>query len=139
MSENTEQILQTINTQNAPKAIGPYSQAKVVSEKAKLFYISGCISIDPQTNQFVLKDDVIGQTEQVMKNLCALVEAAGSNLDHVVKCNIYLDDMNNFQKVNDVYAKYFNGENKPARACIAVKGLPAGAKVEIECNGVVPQ
>ncbi|EGR32125.1 hypothetical protein IMG5_095210 [Ichthyophthirius multifiliis] len=133
------ELIQTINTDKAPKAIGPYSQGKVILSSAQLLYVSGQLSINPETSEFLHNDDVQLQTEQVLKNIQSILTEAGSDLDHVIKCNVFLDNMDNFLLFNQVYAKYFNFENKPARACIAVEGLPKKAKVEIECIAVIPQ
>ncbi|KAL4472421.1 hypothetical protein ABPG74_018370 [Tetrahymena malaccensis] len=132
------ELITTVNTEKAPKAVGPYTQGKIVAAGAKLFYASGQIPINPETNTFDETSDIVSQTEQVLKNLTAVLHAAGTDLEYVVKVNIFLDDMDNFAKVNEVYGKYFTGDNKPARACVAVKTLPKNAKVEIECVAVVP-
>lgn len=109
-----------------------------MSGGAKLLFVSGQLSRDPKTSQFVFADDIGLQTEQVLKNLQAVLKAGGSDLQHVVKCTVLLDDMAHFNKVNEVYGKFFYGDVKPARACFAVKELPAKAKVEIECIAVIP-
>eukprot|EP00873_Tetraselmis_striata_P015973 jgi/Tetstr1/436237/TSEL_025081.t1 len=111
----------------APAALGPYSQAIKVDNT---LYVSGCIGIIPGTKDFA-GDDVAAQTEQVMKNMGGILEAAGSGYDKVVKCTILLADMDDFATVNGVYGSYFP-ENPPARSCFAVKQLPLGALVEIE-------
>ncbi len=117
-----------ISTENAPGAIGPYSQAVKVGG---FVFCSGQIPIDPQTGNFV-SDDVAEQTEQVLKNLSAVLEAAGTNIGNVVKTTVFLADMNDFTAMNDVYAGFF-GENKPARATVQAARLPRDARVEIEC------
>lgn len=127
-----------VTSNNLPTAVGPYSHAVAVSGGAKLLFVSGQLSRDPKTSQFVFTDDIGLQTEQVLKNLQAVLKAGGSDLQHVVKCTVLLDDMAHFNKVNEVYGKFFNGDVKPARACFAVKELPAKAKVEIECIAVIP-
>eukprot|EP00193_Tetraselmis_chui_P006897 CAMPEP_0177762796 /NCGR_PEP_ID=MMETSP0491_2-20121128/6533_1 /TAXON_ID=63592 /ORGANISM="Tetraselmis chuii, Strain PLY429" /LENGTH=176 /DNA_ID=CAMNT_0019278869 /DNA_START=70 /DNA_END=600 /DNA_ORIENTATION=- len=111
----------------APAALGPYSQAIKVDST---LYVSGCIGIIPGTKDFA-GSDVAAQTEQVMKNMGGILEAAGSGFDKVVKCTILLADMDDFATVNGVYGGYFP-ENPPARSCFAVKQLPLGALVEIE-------
>jgi 2-iminobutanoate/2-iminopropanoate deaminase len=121
-----------ISTENAPGAIGPYSQAV----KTGLFYrsmvfVSGQIPIDPATGQFV-SDDVAEQTEQVFKNLQAVLEAAGSGLDKVVKTTVFLADMNDFAVMNEVYGKFFTSDH-PARATVQAARLPRDARVEIDC------
>ena len=121
-----------VSTDNAPGAIGPYSQA--IKTNGMLF-CSGQIPIDPATGEFV-SSDVTEQTEQVLKNLSAVLEAGGSNLANVVKTTVFLADMSDFAAMNEVYGKYFN-ENKPARATVQAARLPRDAKVEIECIAVV--
>jgi len=120
-----------ISTENAPGAIGPYSQA-VKTEN--LIFCSGQIPIDPQTGEFV-SGDVAEQTEQVLKNLSAVLKAAGSDLNNVVKTTVFLVDMSDFTAMNEVYARYFS-ENKPARATVQAARLPRDARVEIECIAV---
>lgn len=121
-----------VSTENAPGAIGPYSQA---IKTGGLVFCSGQIPIDPATGNFV-SDDIAGQTEQVLKNLSAVLEAAGSNLSGVVKTTVFLADMNDFAAMNEVYGKYFS-ENKPARATVQAARLPRDARVEIDCIAVV--
>jgi 2-iminobutanoate/2-iminopropanoate deaminase len=121
-----------ISTQNAPGAIGPYSQAVKVGG---FVFCSGQIPIDPQTGNFV-SDDVAEQSVQVLKNLSAVLEAAGSGLNNVVKTTVFLADMNDFTAMNEVYARFF-GDNKPARATVQAARLPRDARVEIECVAVV--
>jgi len=120
-----------VQTANAPAAIGPYSQAI----KANGFvFVSGQIPIDPGTGEFV-EGGIREQTEQVMKNLSALLEASGSSLDQVVKTTVFLADMQDFAAMNEIYSMYF-GENPPARATVAAAGLPRNARVEIEAVAV---
>ncbi|MBQ1786074.1 MAG: RidA family protein, partial [Turicibacter sp.] len=107
--------MKIISTTNAPQAIGPYSQA---IEANGTLYISGQIPLDPQTMEFV-SDDVEAQTHQCLKNIQAILSEAGYTLENVVKCGIFLADMNDFTVVNDVYAQYFSN-HKPARACVQV-------------------
>lgn len=116
-----------IQTAQAPKAIGPYSQAVLVG---KTLYCSGQIPLVPETMQLVA-GDVEAQAKQVIQNLKAVLEAAGGSLSDIVKLTIYLTDLNNFAKVNDVMAKTFS-EPYPARATIGVSALPKNAEVEIE-------
>ena len=118
--------MEKIFTENAPAAIGPYSQAMQVGN---LVYTSGQIPIDPATGN-IESQDITGQTEQVMKNLDAVLAAAGSSFDKAVKTLCFLKDMSDFAAFNEVYAKYFTG--KPARSCVAVAALPKGALVEVE-------
>ena len=117
-----------ISTDRAPGAIGPYSQA---IKTGGMVFCSGQIPTDPATGEFV-SDDVVEQTEQVLKNLTAVLEAAGSGLDKVVKTTVFLADMADFAAMNEVYGRYFN-ENKPARATVQAARLPKDARVEIEC------
>lgn len=115
-----------VHTDNAPKAVGPYSQA-VVSNG--FVFTSGQIAINPATNT-VEATDITGQTEQVMKNLGSVLEAAGSSFDKAVKTSCFLADMNDFAAFNEVYGKYFT--SLPARSCVAVKTLPKNVLVEVE-------
>lgn len=121
-----------VSTENAPGAIGPYSQA---IKTGNLVFVSGQIPIDPKTNEFV-SNDVAEQTVQVLKNLSAVLEAAGSSLSNVIKTTVFLADMNDFGAMNEIYAEYF-GDNKPARATVQAARLPRDAKVEIEAIGLV--
>jgi 2-iminobutanoate/2-iminopropanoate deaminase len=116
-----------INTQNAPAAIGPYSQAVEVNGT---LYISGQIPINPETGK-VIDGGIIEQTEQVMKNIGAILSAAGYDYSDVVKSTCLLSDMANFQAMNKVYGSFY-AENPPARAAFAVKELPLGVLIEIE-------
>jgi 2-iminobutanoate/2-iminopropanoate deaminase len=125
-------VKEIISTENAPGAIGPYSQAV---KTGGMVFCSGQIPIDVTTGEFV-SNDVAEQTEQVLKNLSAVLEAAGSDLNNVVKTTVFLADMNDFTAMNEVYAKYFS-ENKPARATVQAAGLPRGARVEIDCIAVI--
>jgi len=120
-----------IQTNKAPKAIGPYSQGVDVGS---LVFFSGQISIDPTTNEVIL-DDVKSQTERVMKNISALLESAELKFENIVKTTIFLTTMNDFAAVNEVYGKYFP-TNPPARSTVAVAGLPKGVSVEIEVVAV---
>jgi reactive intermediate/imine deaminase len=127
--------IEAVVCKNAPAAIGPYSAAV----KANGFvFVSGQLPIVPETGAFIHPTDVAQQADQVLKNLGEILKAAGSSYSRVVKATVLLQDMEDFTTVNEVYAKYF-GDVKPARATFAVKGLPKGAKVEIECVGVVEQ
>ena len=115
-----------IHTEKAPAAVGPYSQA-VISNG--MVYTSGQIAIDPAANAIVA-DAIEGQTEQVMKNLEAILDTAGSSFEKAVKTTCFLADTNDFAAFNEIYGKYFT--NLPARSCVAVKTLPKGALVEVE-------
>jgi len=122
-----------LHTDAAPAAIGAYSQAVVAGG---LVHCSGQISIDPATNELI-EGDVAAQAERALKNLGAVLEHAGSSFDRVLKCNVYLVDMGDFAAVNEVYARYFTGDEPPARACVAVHQLPKGVAVEIDCVALV--
>jgi len=123
----------TIHSDNAPKAIGPYSQAVQVPAGTMTF-LSGQIPLDPKTMNIV-EGDVVAQTEQVMKNLEAVLAAAGLDFSHVVRCGIFVTDLGDFTKVNEVYGRYFKGP-PPARATVQVSALPKGVKVEIDAIAV---
>ncbi len=118
--------LKQIDTPNAPGAIGAYSQAIAVGE---LVYTSGTLPVDPATK--AIPEDIKSQATRVLDNLKAILEAAGSGMDKVVKSSIFLADINDFKAVNEVYATYFS-KPYPARCCYQVAALPLGAKVEIE-------
>jgi 2-iminobutanoate/2-iminopropanoate deaminase len=123
---------ETISTEKAPGAIGPYSQA---IKTGNMIFCSGQIPIDPATGEFV-SQRVAEQTEQVLKNLNAVLEAAGTDLNSVIKTTVFLADMNDFAEMNEVYARFFS-ENKPARATVQATRLPRDAKVEIDCIAAV--
>jgi 2-iminobutanoate/2-iminopropanoate deaminase len=126
---------QTISTPDAPKAIGPYAQA-VSATAGRMIFCSGQIPLDPVTGELIGTGDVRLQTERVMKNLAAVLAAAGASFSNVTKTTIYLADLQDFAAVNEVYAR-FVGEAPPARATIQVAGLPKGASVEIDAIAVV--
>lgn len=115
-----------IQTENAPKAIGPYSQA---IQSGSLLFVSGVMPIDPTTNTLV-ENTIKAQAKQVMKNIDGVLKAAGYTVDDVVKTTCFLSDINNFAAFNEVYGNYFT--SKPARSCMAVKDLPKAALVEVE-------
>ncbi|MBQ3220443.1 MAG: RidA family protein [Clostridia bacterium] len=123
--------LKKVSTENAPAAIGPYSQAVICGETV---FTSGQIPINPATGA-VEAVTIEGQTEQVMKNLGAVLQAAGTCFEKAVKTTCFLADINDFSAFNAVYAKYFT--TKPARSCVAVKDLPKGVKVEVEVIAVL--
>ncbi|MBN2817236.1 MAG: RidA family protein [Campylobacterales bacterium] len=125
--------MEFIQTQNAPSAIGPYSQSVVVNG---MVYTSGQIALTPDGSDELLKEDVVVQAVRVMKNLEAVLEASGSSLQNVVKTTIFLADMNDFAVVNEVYAEAF-GTHKPVRSTVAVKTLPKNALVEIDAVALV--
>ena len=120
-----------ITTEKAPGAIGPYSQA---IKTGGMVYCSGQIPIDPATGEFI-SNEIAEQTEQVLRNLSAVLEAAGTSLGNVVKTTVFLADMSDFAVMNEVYGRYFN-DNKPARATVQAARLPRDARVEIECIAV---
>jgi 2-iminobutanoate/2-iminopropanoate deaminase len=127
-------LRERIQTENAPAAIGPYSQA---IKAGGFVFVSGQIPIDPQTGQFVA-GGIAEQTTRVLKNLQALLEAAGSSLGQVVKTTVFLADMQEFSGMNEVYATFFP-EPPPARATVAAAGLPRDARVEIEAVALVSE
>jgi 2-iminobutanoate/2-iminopropanoate deaminase len=124
--------LEIIATQDAPSAIGPYSQAVVHSG---LVYTAGQIPIDPQTGELVA-GDVAAQTERVLENLSAVLIAAGSSLQKVLRTTVFLRDMEEFAAMNKVYARFFS-EHRPARSTVEVVRLPRDVAVEIDCIAVV--
>jgi 2-iminobutanoate/2-iminopropanoate deaminase len=131
-NERSEEMKKEVKTDKAPKALGPYSQAIVANG---FVFASGQIAVDPATgelNQGSLED----QARQVLKNLTAVLEAAGSSMDHVVKANVYLQDMNDFARMNAVYAEFFKAPY-PARAAVQVARLPRDVKIEIEAVAIL--
>ena len=116
-----------IQTDQAPAAIGPYSQGIRIGN---LLYTSGQIALDPKSGMF-LSGEIEDETDQTLKNISAILKADGLNLENVVKTTVYLSDLNHFSRMNQVYEKYFS-KNKPARACVQVASLPQGAKIEID-------
>ena len=123
---------QVIHTENAPAAIGPYSQAV---KAGNLLFVSGQVPFVPETMEIV-EGDVKAQTAQSLKNLQAILKEAGADFSNVVKTTVFIKDMNEFAQINEVYAEYF-GENKPARACVEVARLTKDVKVEIELIAVL--
>lgn len=119
-------MLNKISTDNAPKAIGPYSQAIIYGN---MVYTSGQIALSPETAALV-GDNVTEQTEQVMKNLSAVLKEAGSDMKNIIKTTCFLSDIADFAAFNEVYGKYIT--EAPARSCVAAKDLPKGALVEVE-------
>ena len=118
--------MKTVYTDKAPAAIGPYSQAMIMNG---VLFTSGQIPVDPATGE-IAGDTILQQAEQVMKNLGAVLEEAGTSFENVVKTTCFLADMGDFAAFNEVYAKYF--VNKPARSCVAVKTLPKNVLCEVE-------
>lgn len=123
--------MEIVSTKNAPGAIGPYSQAIVLNG---VVYTSGQVPLSPETGE-VVGTTIEEQAEQVMKNLGAVLEAAGSSYEKTVKTTCFLADMNDFAAFNEVYGKYFTG--KPARSCVAVKTLPKNVLCEVEAVAAV--
>ena len=122
--------LESIETKSAPKPVGPYNQAVLVDN---WLYCSGQIALDPETGEMAGNGDIEEETRQVLKNLIAVVEAAGGESSNVIRTTIYLTDLNDFAKVNQIYAETFNNKVCPARACVEVSNLPKGGKIEIDC------
>ncbi|MGA9352358.1 MAG: RidA family protein [Terriglobales bacterium] len=118
---------EVISTEGAPKAIGPYSQA---IRAGGLLFTSGQVAIDPATQQ-VIAGDIAAQTDRVMKNLSAILETAGCSLEKVVRCTVFLKNMNDFGAMNEVYARYFK-QSPPARSTVEVARLPKDVQVEID-------
>lgn len=123
-----------IATNEAPAAIGPYSQAV---RAGQLVFLSGQIPLDPATGELVA-GDIEAETTQVMKNLAAVLRAAGSSFEHVLKATIFLTNLGDFARVNGVYGAAFAGVSPPARSTVQVSALPRGANVEIELVALVP-
>jgi 2-iminobutanoate/2-iminopropanoate deaminase len=117
-----------VSTENAPAAIGPYSQA---IRTGSLLFCSGQVALDPSTGELV-KEDIQGQARRCLENLSAVCQAAGASLSQAVRCTVYLTDMGDFARVNDAYGEFFGSDDPPARVTVAVAGLPAGADVEID-------
>jgi 2-iminobutanoate/2-iminopropanoate deaminase len=119
---------QAVSTDSAPAAIGPYSQGMRVGD---LLFCSGQIPLDPSSGELV-KEDIDGQARRCLQNLEAVCEAAGASLADAVRCTVYLGDMTDFARVNEVYAEFFGEEDPPARVAVAAAGLPKGADIEID-------
>ena len=122
--------IETIETNSAPKPVGPYNQAVLVEN---WLYCSGQIALDPSTGLMIGNGNIEEETKQVLRNLMAVVEAAGGESSNVIRTTIYLTDLNDFAKVNAIYAETFSETASPARACVEVSNLPKGGKVEIDC------
>lgn len=121
-------MVSEIRTADAPAAIGPYSQAVRVND---LVFVSGQIPANPLTG--TLADGIENQTRQVFENMSAVLKAAGTGLDKVIKATVFLTDMGNFQTVNGIYSSYFKGDVLPSRSAVEVSALPKGSLIEIEC------
>ena len=119
-----------IETKFAPKPVGPYNQAVLVEN---WLYCSGQIALDPVTGEMIGNGNIEEETRQVLKNLIAVVEAAGGGNSNVIRTTIYLTDLNDFAKVNQIYTETFDNKVSPARACVEVSNLPKGGKIEIDC------
>ncbi len=122
--------IEPIETKFAPKPVGPYNQAVLVDN---WLYCSGQIALDPSTGAMIGDGTIEEETKQVLKNLLAVVEAAGGKSSNVIRTTIYLTDLNDFAKVNAIYAETFGETICPARACVEVSNLPKGGKIEIDC------
>lgn len=122
-----------IHTDKAPNALGPYNQAVVVGE---MVYTSGQIALDP-TNNILVTGSIEEETDRVLKNLQAVLEAAGSSLEHAVSVTVYVTDMNDYSRINSVYARYFPEESAPARALVEVRNLPKFVRVEISAIAIL--
>ena len=124
-----------IRTDAAPAPVGPYNQA--IAASGQMVFVAGQIPLDPKSGEIIGTGDVTAQTKQVMANLEAILAAAGTKFQDVVKTTVFLKDMNDFAAMNGVYAQYFDEANAPARACVQVSRLPKDVLVEIECIAVV--
>jgi 2-iminobutanoate/2-iminopropanoate deaminase len=121
-------LRQSVSTDQAPEAIGPYSQA---IRSGSLLFCSGQVALDPSSGELI-KDDIEGQTRRCLESLAAVCEAAGGSIAEAVRCTIYLTDMGDFARVNDVYGSFFEGGDPPARVTVGVAALPKGADVEVD-------
>ena len=128
---------QVIRTEKAPAPVGPYNQA--ISASGKMLFLAGQIPLDPESGTIVGDGNIAAQTKQVMTNIEAVLTEAGVSWDCVVKTSVFLSDLANFVPMNQVYAKYFDEETAPARACVEVSRLPKDVLVEIECIAVIPE
>lgn len=124
---------QVINTTNAPAALGPYSQG---IKAGNTIYVSGQLPINPQTGELYTGDDIKEETRVSLRNVKAILEEAGATLNDVVKCTVYVKNMDQFGLINEAYGEFFT-ENKPARACIEVARLPKNANVEVDAIAVL--
>ena len=121
-------LRQAVSTDDAPGAIGPYSQGM---RTGSLLFCSGQVPLDPSSGELI-KDDIEWQARRCLENLAAVCEAAGGSLADAVRCTVYLTDMNDFARVNEVYGSFFEGHDPPARVAIGVAALPKGADIEID-------
>ena len=125
-----------IKTELAPDPVGPYNQAIFIEN---WLYCSGQIALDPSTGTMVGNGDIKQEARQVLKNLLAVIKAAGGESSNVIKTTIYLTDLNDFATVNKIYSETFSNMTSPARACVEVSNLPKGAKIEIDCIAFINQ
>jgi len=132
----TDMERRIIQTDQAPAPVGPYNQA--IAATGQMLFVAGQIALDPKSGAIVGEGDVTRQTEQAMQNLKAILIAAGTGLEAVVKTTVFLADMNDFSAMNAVYAQYFDEATAPARACVQAARLPKDVQVEIECIAVIP-
>lgn len=128
--------MQNINTELAPKAIGPYSQGVIIPSHRQLIFVSGQLPVHPKTGKLV-EGDIQNQTSQVIDNIEAILKAAGSNLQNVVRTDVFMIDLKQFAKMNEIYGQRFNGTIFPARQTIQVSALPLGAPIEISCIALI--
>jgi 2-iminobutanoate/2-iminopropanoate deaminase len=126
--------IKKIETNEAPRAVGPYSQG---TQANGFVFVSGQLPLDPKTGQMVEKDIKV-QTDRVIENLKEVLKAAGTDLTHVVRCDVFLKDMNDFKEMNEVYASKFLSDPKPARQAVQVGRLPLDAMIEISCIAYKP-
>jgi reactive intermediate/imine deaminase len=131
-----QQQIEAVLTNQAPAPVGPYNQAV---KAGGVLYCSGQIALDPTTGAMVGAGDVEAETDQVLKNLKAVLNAAGCGTEQVVRTTVFLVDLADFSRVNEIYAQVFSAGISPARACVQVAALPKGAKVEIDCVAILPR
>ncbi|MEO0844804.1 MAG: RidA family protein [Cyanobacteria bacterium J06648_1] len=124
-----------IRTDKAPAPVGPYNQA--IATSGQMLFVAGQVPLDPQSGAIVGEGDITVQTQQVMKNIAAILAEAGAKWQDVVKTSVFLTDLANFAPMNQVYAEYFASDTAPARACVEVSRLPKDVLVEIECIAVI--
>lgn len=125
-----------VETEEAPRAIGPYSQAVAMQTKERLIFVSGLLPIDPATGK-LLDGDISAMTRRILTSLKAILEKGGSSLEQVVRVEIFCTDMKDFVSINAEYAQHFTGPTKPARQTVQVAALPMGAQVEISCIATI--
>lgn len=130
-------LTKAIDTAAAPRAIGPYSQAVLMQSPQRLVFVSGQLPIDPVTGKLV-EGDIAAMTRRILSSIKAILEEAGSNLENVVRVDVFCTDLADFATINAEYARFFNGFVKPARQTVQVAGLPLGAPVEISCIALAP-